>query len=94
LQGKPLTVGRGDDADAQIDDTEMSRRHFVILPRGSGYAVQDLKSTNGTWLNGKNVTEAALKANDRIQAGLTNFVFTDGLATIIGRLEKDLKAPQ
>ena len=91
LHGKPLSVGRGDGVDAQIDDQEMSRRHFIIQPTGSTYSIKDFESVNGTWVNGHRVSEVVLKPNDRIQAGQTNFVFTDGLGTIIGKLEKDSK---
>ncbi len=70
----------------------MSRRHFTASPKENAYVMKDLGSTNGTWVNGKRVAEAVLKANDRIHAGQTNFVFTDGLGTIIGRLEKEPKS--
>jgi pSer/pThr/pTyr-binding forkhead associated (FHA) protein len=89
LRDKPLTVGRGDQADACIDDQEMSRRHFVISAKNDGYVLQDLNSRNGTLVNGRRTSERALIPNDRIQAGQTNFVFVDGLATVIGKLENE-----
>jgi len=91
LHDKPLTVGRGDDVDAHIEDTEMSRHHFVISPKGASYVIEDMKSTNGTRVNGKSVSEATLQPNDQIHAGTTNFVFVEGLGTIIGKIEKDSK---
>jgi pSer/pThr/pTyr-binding forkhead associated (FHA) protein len=91
LKGGAITVGRGDDVDAHVDDAEMSRRHFSISPKDNAYVMKDLGSTNGTWVNGKRVSETTLKANDRIRAGKTNFVFTEGLGTIIGKLEKEPK---
>ena len=73
----------------------MSRQHFAVAPHGDGYAVQDLKSTNGTWLNGKRVDESPLKHNDRIRAGATIWVFEEqpskGLATVMGELEHEEK---
>jgi pSer/pThr/pTyr-binding forkhead associated (FHA) protein len=91
LRDKPLTVGRGDQVDARIEDNEMSRQHFVISPKSDGYVLQDLKSRNGTLVNGQRSSEKALIPNDRIQAGQTHFVFVDGLATVIGKLENEPK---
>ena len=91
LRDKPLTVGRGDQVDAHIEDKEMSRQHFVISPKSNGYVLQDLKSRNGTLVNGQRISERALVPNDRIQAGQTNFVFVEGLATVIGKLENEPK---
>ncbi len=87
VPGGPISIGRGEQADIQIDDTEMSRVHFVIAPRGGGFVIQDQKSTNGTSVNGQQVTEAALKANDRIRAGQSYFSFVEGLGTVIRKLE-------
>lgn len=84
---RPFVVGRGDQVDAQVEDSEMSRRHFVIAPQGNGCVLQDQNSTNGTLLNGQPVTKATLKPNDRIQAGKTLFVFVEGLGTVIRQLE-------
>lgn len=91
LREKAITVGRGDEANVQIEDNEMSRQHFTILPKAAGFVIQDLKSRNGTHVNGQRVSETELKANDRIRAGQTQFVFTDGLATIIGKLQDEGK---
>ncbi|MGD1020810.1 MAG: FHA domain-containing protein [Verrucomicrobiia bacterium] len=91
LRDKPLTVGRGEQVHARIDDNEMSRQHFVISPRGGGYVIQDQNSQNGTLVNGRRVTEAILKPNDSIRAGQTQFVFVEGLATVIGKLEDEPK---
>ena len=91
LHGGPLTVGRGDQVDAKIEDGEMSRQHFLVAQEGNGYVIEDLKSHNGTWVNGRRVTKAALQPNDRIRAGVTQFVFEEGLGTVIGQLEKERK---
>jgi pSer/pThr/pTyr-binding forkhead associated (FHA) protein len=48
IPARPFSVGRGDQVDAQIEDSEMSRQHFVITPQGNGYVLQDKNSTNGT----------------------------------------------
>lgn len=91
LHDKPLSVGRGDDVHARIDDKEMSRQHFVITPKGDRYVIQDQNSHNGTLVNGRRVTEATLKPNDAIRAGQTQFVFVEGLATVIGKIQEEPK---
>ncbi len=91
LHDKPLRVGRSDGVDVKIDDQELSRHHFTIAPKGSAYILQDMKSTNGTHVNGKPVVEVILKPNDKIRAGQTHFVFIEGLKTVIGHLEKEPK---
>lgn len=91
LRDKPLTVGRGDKVDAQIEDNEMSRQHFVISPKSGSYVIQDQNSQNGTLVNGRRVTETTLKPNDNIRAGQTLFVFVEGLATVIGKLQAEPK---
>lgn len=91
LRDKPLTVGRGEDVHARIDDKEMSRQHFVITPKGGGYVIEDQNSQNGTLVNGKRVTSTTLKPNDNIRAGQTQFVYVEGMATVIGKLQDEPK---
>ncbi len=76
ITDRPLVFGRGEQADCRIHDERMSRRHFVITPQDDGsYRIQDLGSTNGTYLNHVRVADSALKANDRIRAGQTVLTF-------------------
>jgi pSer/pThr/pTyr-binding forkhead associated (FHA) protein len=89
LAGKPLSVGRGENVGAQIDDEAMSRQHFRISPGAAGYVIGDLGSTNGTFVNGLRITTQPLKPNDLIRAGDSHFVFVDGLQTVVRQLEKD-----
>ena len=91
LRDNPLTVGRGDKVDARIEDNEMSRQHFVISPKSGGYVIQDQNSQNGTLVNGRRVSETTLKPSDNIRAGQTRFVFVEGLATVIGKLQDEPK---
>ncbi len=95
LLDKPLIFGRGEQADVKIPDERLSRQHFAVALKGEVYVVQDLKSTNGTYVNNERVTEHELKANDRIRGGQTVLVFLDekpkGLATIMGEVEREGK---
>lgn len=88
LAGKTLTFGHGTDVTARVDDRLMSRLHFRISPQGSRYLLQDLGSTNGTFVNGVRVTEAVLKANDQIKAGGSRFFFADGAQTFMLNLKQ------
>jgi uncharacterized membrane protein YdfJ with MMPL/SSD domain/pSer/pThr/pTyr-binding forkhead associated (FHA) protein len=51
---RPLVVGR-QGADLTIDDPELSRRHAVLRPVDGGVEVQDLGSTNGTFVDGRRI---------------------------------------
>ncbi len=95
IQETPVVFGRGVDADVRISDDRMSRQHFAVHPRDGAIHIQDLKSTNGTWVNGERIHESTLKPNDRVRAGQTVFVYelaeSKGLATIMGELSEDQK---
>ena len=69
------SVGRDAAADIQIDDNGLSRKHFEIIWDGKNAAVRDLKSTNGTTVNGKKIDEIAIADNTMIQAGRSDFTF-------------------
>lgn len=89
LKTKSVCVGRGEQADAQISDEMMSRRHFEVLERNGAYVIRDLQSRNGTTLNGRPVNgEVTIGSGDTVRAGDTLFVFADGLNTVIGHLAK------
>ena len=69
-----LTIGRSENNDLQLDDREMSRNHAVIEPLAGGWQIQDLNSTNGTWLNDMRVFGSTLlKAGDSLRFGNTHF---------------------
>jgi len=60
---KDLIVGRGDDCDIRIQDNSVSRKHVKVEPTSEGYAVSDLGSTNGTFVNDKQL-DASLPLHD------------------------------
>ncbi|MGZ0712178.1 FhaA domain-containing protein (plasmid) [Coraliomargarita sp. W4R53] len=68
-------IGRGSDADITIADAGTSRKHVEILWDGERAMVRDLKSTNGTSLDGRKVTEAALAPDSTVTIGRTAIVF-------------------
>jgi len=73
---KELIAGRGEGVQARTNDQEMSRQHFKITFKRQKYFIQDLKSRNGTQVNGQPATDAELKPNDEIRAGESLFQFT------------------
>ena len=60
LKVEKTTVGRVEDNAFQIPEPSVSSHHCEIIQRGSDYYVNDLNSTNGTFVNGKQVTGEAL----------------------------------
>src|SRR6201993_5486508 len=60
LDQKRSVLGRSRDADVQIEDPNVSRRHAEIVQEGSVYWLVDLGSTNGTEVEGKRVQRARL----------------------------------
>lgn len=64
-----LRLGRTMDQDVVLSEEMASRCHAVIERRHDGLWLEDLSSTNGTYLNGERITRAALKLHDRIMIG-------------------------
>jgi hypothetical protein len=79
LSAAPLTIGRGGQNDVQIEADEFaSARHVRIEPRRDGVWVNDLGSTNGTFVNGVRVDRPRKLANgDVVRAGETELRFED-----------------
>jgi pSer/pThr/pTyr-binding forkhead associated (FHA) protein len=74
---EPVVVGRSGQAQVNIHDDGVSRRHFLIVREGEDYVIKDLNSRNGTWVDGCRVLEEKLHDNDWILAGRTLFLFAD-----------------
>ena len=77
LGAEPLAVGRDASADVIVEDVALSRRHFLIVCEGGGYALKDLDSQNGTWVDGRLAKKepTPLRHHDCILAGRTLFLF-------------------
>ncbi|MFM9023864.1 MAG: ATP-binding protein [Planctomycetaceae bacterium] len=70
-----VTIGRDSGNVVQIDDIEVSRRHAEVRRAGDGFTVDDLSSSNGTFLNDRRVERATLAGGDRIRIGRTVMVY-------------------
>ena len=55
LEKTSIVVGRGEEADILIDNPSMSRRHAEFRQEGAGWIVEDLGSSNGTFMNGERI---------------------------------------
>lgn len=81
LEDTPVVVGRHRDAAVQLDSSGVSRVHAEVLSRDGGqtWVIRDLKSANGTYLNGEPILEARLADGDRIRCGQTEIEFRLGV---------------
>ena len=69
LEGAPILLGRGADATIRLDDDYVSTRHARIAASGDQWFVEDLGSTNGTYVNGTRIQRVALREGDLVQFG-------------------------
>jgi pSer/pThr/pTyr-binding forkhead associated (FHA) protein len=68
-------IGRGFSADLRLEDQSVSRRHAIIVDDGEGARILDDRSANGTFVNGRRVTDAQLHDRDVIGLGRVALVF-------------------
>lgn len=74
VDGRQLTIGRGPDNGLVLRDGRVSRNHARIDNRRGALVLVDLRSTNGSWVNGRRVEEIALGEGDRIRLGDTTLL--------------------
>ncbi|MCS3915260.1 putative component of type VI protein secretion system [Caldanaerobacter subterraneus subsp. tengcongensis MB4] len=69
------SIGRSDECDIVIESPYVSTRHALIKKRGKRFYIEDLNSTNGTFVNGKRVKVARIKNGDIITLGDVDLKF-------------------
>ena len=69
-----VTIGRSGNM-IELDNPQVSRRHATIEARNQHHVLRDIGSTNGTFVNGRQVSEHELRAGDIIQIGAFKFVY-------------------
>lgn len=79
LGALPVKIGKSPKADAAVQvelfaDSFMSREHLSFSPMGEAWLLQDLKSTNGTALNGERIEDSYVRQGDEVRAGGSVFV--------------------
>ena len=77
LDDDSVTSGRHPDSDIFLDDVTVSRRHAVFLRTPAGYAVKDVGSLNGTYVNRQSIEQVTLRGGDEVQIGKYRFVFLE-----------------
>jgi pSer/pThr/pTyr-binding forkhead associated (FHA) protein len=76
--GEGAVLGRGDQAEIRLEDPFASSRHARLLRQGGIVVIEDLGSTNGTYLNEELLTgPQPLHAGDRVRIGDSEFTFVD-----------------
>jgi pSer/pThr/pTyr-binding forkhead associated (FHA) protein len=74
LDRREITIGRSDGSDLVVDDEYASTNHAKLVLVNNDWLIQDLNSTNGTFLDGQRVgTPAVVKLNTRVRVGKTVF---------------------
>jgi len=73
LKGLPAVIGRCTEANIQLNDRWVSRQHCRLDEIEGLLVVQDLKSRNGTLVNGAPVAESPVMPGDRLTVGLSSF---------------------
>ena len=88
----PKIIGRDERAGIVIESRAVSLRHCTVAAVPGGVRLQDLGSTNGTFVNGIRVAEAVLKNGDRLRIGDVEFVVDCdtpvGFSTAVRHVEK------
>jgi pSer/pThr/pTyr-binding forkhead associated (FHA) protein len=86
--GTPLTVelqheythlGRAEDNELSLPEASISSRHCVFILSGADVIVRDLNSSNGTYVNGEQISETILRPGDNIQVGVIDIKFVPGV---------------
>lgn len=70
LEGEQITIGRESSNEISVNDAEVSRRHARLTFQGGKFVLEDLGSTNGTFVNGQRLTgPRVLKSGEVISLG-------------------------
>ena len=85
LEGDQLTIGRDSSNGVAINDAEVSRKHARLTFQGGKYILEDLGSTNGTFVNGQRLAgPAVLKSGDVVSLGEQIVLMYDALSADAG----------
>ncbi len=76
LPGSVKTMGRSPGAEFIVEAAMVSRLHCRLTAGATELQVHDLESTNGTFVNGRRVTQASLKTGDKLGVGRVEWVIT------------------
>ena len=69
VEGARITIGREADNVVQLPHEKVSKHHALMLHAPGGWVLEDLQSTNGSFVNGHRVERAELKDGDKVRIG-------------------------
>ena len=72
-----IIIGRVSECGIQLSVDNVSREHARLIFHNEEYHIEDLGSTNGTFVNGKEIVKCALRSNDQINIGGVKILFTE-----------------
>ncbi len=64
-----MSIGREHDNNIELKDPDVGRYHARILYENGRFLLEDLESSNGTWVNGEKITSTTLRNGDRVKIG-------------------------
>jgi pSer/pThr/pTyr-binding forkhead associated (FHA) protein len=70
----PVVIGRAPECDISVPADEMSRRHALVKPTPDGLQVEDLGSSNGTYINNKRIQTGFLGPGDELRLDAVRFI--------------------
>lgn len=77
LGEEDVLLGRSPDCEIPLNVENVSRKHARVFFRNDEFHVEDLESTNGTYVNGIKVAKCTLRNNDHIEIGGVKILFTE-----------------
>lgn len=85
VEEEVVNIGRDPSNYIVLDETSVSRKHAQIRKQGGGFEIIDQGSTNGTFVNGKQISSCGLKDGDTIQLGEVRlgFLAEDTIVTAV-----------
>jgi len=85
LEGDQVIIGRDSTSGVAINDAEVSRKHARLMFQGGKYVIEDLGSTNGTFVNGQRLAgPVVLKGGDVVSLGEQIVLMYDALSVDAG----------
>jgi len=95
LKAERVSIGRVDDNAWTIAEASVSSHHCEVFKKGEEFIVKDLNSTNGTFIDGEQITEATLRPGHILRLGQVEVRLETGVVAPAQKpLEKTMVLPQ